>query len=261
MPAYLLSFPDYIRQSIRAFPNPAFPKNLAFYQSGNKDHKKVILIINGFKANKNFIALLKAFKRLHLKFPNWEIRAIGKLPDKSKSHVREILKFIKANHIQDKIITSGPTNDIFSEFAQSDIHAIPSLSEGCPTVVLEAMSMGVPSVGYEDCPGTNQLIEHEINGLLASSDDRITGLKLVLSQLMSSSDLRQKLGQQAFEDSKKFEPHNIYDQWEQLFIEAAEYKKDTNRLYKEQVNINQEHAMHALRSRKLLMEKIMKKDI
>jgi glycosyltransferase involved in cell wall biosynthesis len=258
MPTYSLSFPDYIRQSIRAFPNPAFPKNLVSYPRSLNNSKKVILIINGFKANKNFITLLKAFKRLYSKFPNWEIKAVGKLPDESQPYIQEIMKFIEVNDIRDKVVISGPTSDIFSEYAQADIHIIPSLSEGCPTVVLEAMSMGVPSIGYEDCPGTNALIQHEINGLLSSSDDRVTGLELVLNQLMSSFDLRERLGKQAFEDSKRFEPHNIYDQWEQLFLEASEYKKDTSRLFKEQVEINQEHAMHALRIRKLIMDKIMK---
>jgi glycosyltransferase involved in cell wall biosynthesis len=256
MPAYSLSFPDYIRQSIRAFLNPAFPKKLVSYPRGINSLKNVILIINGFKVHKNFIALLKAFKRLYSKFPNWEIRAVGKLPDKNKLHVKEIMKYIKINHLQDKVIISGPTNDIFSEYAQSDIHVIPSLSEGCPTVVLEAMSMGVPSVGYEDCPGTNELIQHEINGLLSSSDDRITGLEFVLNQLMSSSDLRDRLGKQAFEDSKRFEPHNIYDQWEQLFIEAAEYKNDPGRLFREQLAIDPERAMHARRMRNKLVQQI-----
>jgi glycosyltransferase involved in cell wall biosynthesis len=258
MPTYLLSFPDYIRQNIRAFPNPAFRKNLASYPRSINSARRVILIINGFKVNKNFIALLKAFKRLSSKFPNWGIRVVGKLPDKNKSHVKEIMKFIKANQIQGKVAICGPTNDIWSEYAQSDIHVIPSLSEGCPTVVLEAMSMGIPSIGYEDCPGTNELIQHETNGMLASSNDRVAGLELVLTHLMSSSHLRERLGKQAFEDSKKFEPHNIYDQWEQLFIEASEYKKDTSRLFKEQAKINQESAMHALRLRKRMMDKILK---
>jgi glycosyltransferase involved in cell wall biosynthesis len=166
------------------------------------------------------------------------------------------MKFIKVNHLQDKVVVSGPTNDIFSEYAQSDIHVIPSLSEGCPTVVLEAMSMGVPSVGYEDCPGTNELIQHEINGLLAPSDDRVIGLELVLHQLMSSSDLRDRLGKQAFEDSKRFEPHKIYDQWEQLFIEAAEYKNDPERLFQEQLTIDPERAMHARRMRNKLVQQL-----
>jgi glycosyltransferase involved in cell wall biosynthesis len=145
---------------------------------------------------------------------------------------------------------------MYAEYAASHIHVISSLSEGCPTVVLEAMSAGLPSVGFADCPGTNELIRHESNGLLASPEDRVTGLESVLGKLMSSPELRNRLGSQALEDSKAFEPKNIYDQWELLFFEGARYKNDPSRLFREQMAIDPERAMHARRMREKLVQEI-----
>ncbi|MGH8523459.1 MAG: glycosyltransferase family 4 protein [Gammaproteobacteria bacterium] len=51
----------------------------------------------------------------------------------------------------------GPVDDIFADLAAAHLHVISSLSEGCPTSILEAMATGLPSVGFADCPGTNQL--------------------------------------------------------------------------------------------------------
>jgi glycosyltransferase involved in cell wall biosynthesis len=116
------------------------------------------------------------------------------------------------------------------------------------------MSVGLPSIGFSDCPGTNELIRHEVNGLLATAEDRVAGLEAVLRRLMSSPELRSRLGQKAFEDSKAFDPQKIYDQWEQLFYEAADYKNDPERLMREQMAIDAERALHAKRMRFRLLQ-------
>jgi glycosyltransferase involved in cell wall biosynthesis len=256
MPRYALSFPHYIRPQICTYPNPAFPQNLISNPAGNPKQRKTILNVNGFKANKNLITLLQAFGNLASDFPKWDIKVIGKSPFGKEPHKRALLDFIENNHLKDRVLITGPVDDVYSHYAAAHIHAISSLSEGCPTVVLEAMSVGLPSVGYADCSGTNELIRHESNGLLAEPEDRVGGLEGALRRMMSSSELRSRLGSQALSDSKDFDPKKIYDQWEQLFIEAAEYKNDPGRLFREQLAIDPERAMHARRMRNKLVQQI-----
>jgi glycosyltransferase involved in cell wall biosynthesis len=118
------------------------------------------------------------------------------------------------------------------------------------------MATGLPSIGFSDCPGTNQLIQHEKNGLLALPEDRVTSLENAMRKLMSSAAMRARMGRQALEDSKAFDPNRIYDQWETLFLEAAEYKKDPGRLLREQVAIDPERALHAQRCRKNVLKSV-----
>ena len=47
----------------------------------------------------------------------------------------------------------------------SDIFVFPSLSEGLPNVVIEAMMSGLPVIA-SDIPGNSDLISHNINGIL-----------------------------------------------------------------------------------------------
>ena len=48
---------------------------------------------------------------------------------------------------------------------------VPSLKEGFPTVVLEAMSYGIPVVGY-NIGGLPELVRHGLDGLLVPATDR-----------------------------------------------------------------------------------------
>ncbi|MEZ4551232.1 MAG: glycosyltransferase [Desulfobacterales bacterium] len=127
---------------------------------------------------------------------------------------------------------------------------------GCPTCVLEAMATGVPSIGFADCPGTNELIQHGENGILVSPEDRVGNLSQALHQLMASAEKRLNMGKRAWRDGRQFDPDTIYDQWEQLFYEMAEYKDDPERLFREQMAVDPEKAMHARRMRVKLIKQL-----
>src|SRR5690606_20679924 len=119
--------------------------------------------------------------------------------------------------------------------------------------VLEAMATGVPSIGFADCPGTNELIVHGSNGLLADAADRIEGLASALRRLMGSAEERARMGAQARDDARSFEPAQVYDQWERTLREAAEYAEASDCLLKEQQRVDFERVLHAIRVRSSLM--------
>lgn len=254
MPGYADTFAPHIRPQIRIYPNPAFPQTTKADPAGEKAHRKTIIIINGFKENKNLITLLEAFARISEVFPEWDVKVIGKAPNATNPQHKAILNFIEMHNLQARVLIVGPSDDLYVQYAAAHIHVIASLSEGCPTVVLEAMSVGLPSIGYDDCPGTNELIRHESNGLLAAGEDRINSLEVALRQLITSPEQRRALGRQALDDSTAFHPKKIYDQWEQLFYETAEYKHNPGRLFDEQKAIDPEKAMHNRRMREKMMQ-------
>ena len=189
-------------------------------------------------------------------FPEWDLKIVGHMSPKQE-YAKRVLDCIETNYISERVHLTGASDDVFSHYAQAQIHVIASLSEGCPTVVLEAMSMGLPSVGYADCPGTNELIQHERNGLLVSPEDRVIDLRNALARLMSSSELRARLGEQALRDSHNFSPKTVYDKWERMFYEAAAYKNNPEKLFHEQAEVSSEHALHARRMRKRLYEQLL----
>ena len=257
MDSYIQSFPDYIKPRVKAFSNPSCPQDL-IAAPGRNDAQKVIINIGGMKRNKNLLCLIDSFAPLAHKFPDWIIKIYGKINTNNvnKSYIDEVYKRINSYNLNKQIQICGPSEDIFEKFINSHIHAITSLSEGCPTCVLEAMATGVPSIGFDDCSGTNELIKNGKNGLLVLHTDRVNNFSHALRKLMVSAELREEMGKKAWKDSKSFAPKRIYDQWEQLFYEAAEYKSDPNRLFRQQMDINPEKALHARRMREKLIREI-----
>ena len=254
MHSYLKSFPKYIQNRVIPFSNPASPKIEGIQKQELNKKRNTIININGFKSNKNLISLVKAFARISNRYPEWYLKVVGKLPQGIVSHEKEVLDYIKTEGIGDRVIINGPTDNMYKEYKEAQIHVISSLSEGCPTVVLEAMSVGIPSIGYSDCSGTNELIVHEQNGLLADPSDRVGSLEQELRRLMDNNNYREELGNNALKDSASFHPKRIYDLWENLFYKAAEDKKNPQRLLNEQMAVDPEKALHSRRMRAKLMK-------
>ncbi|WP_081647440.1 glycosyltransferase [Thioalkalivibrio sp. ALR17-21] len=254
MPGYADSFAAFQQPQIHAMPNSCPKVDVRACPDQSLDGRWRILLVNGFKDNKNLVDAVAAFARLALQHPDWVLRVVGKAPSWEAPHAKQVAEILDENALWERFEIAEATDDIAAEYCGTHIHLIASLSEGCPTVVLEAMAAGLPSVGFEDCPGTNELIRHEENGLLARADDRVAGLAGALARLMADPEWRATLGRQAGQDAADFDPCHTYDQWEQLLTEAAGYRDNPDRLFREQYGLDPERALHARRMRHKILE-------
>ncbi len=82
-----------------------------------------------------------------------------------------------------------------AQFARADIFVLPSLAEGIPVVLMEAMSSGVPCVSTP-VNGIPELIQHERTGLLATPGD-VESLAAQLRRLIREPGLRRSLAEAA----------------------------------------------------------------
>jgi glycosyltransferase involved in cell wall biosynthesis len=105
--------------------------------------KKRICFIGRFSKEKNLELLLKCFNLIN----NIELVIIGS----------EIINDYKKNK---NIIWRGLLNkeEIIKELYDCDYLIVPSISEGLPFVILEAMNIGIPCI-YSNIMGANELIK------------------------------------------------------------------------------------------------------
>lgn len=109
----------------------------------------------------------------------------------------------------------GARADAIDIIASLDVLVSSSLWEGLPTVILEAMALGIPVVAT-DIPGTRELICHEHTGLLAPPRDP-AALAQAMVQLVSDRGLARRLAATAREHVTQFTIDAAARQYERLY--------------------------------------------
>lgn len=134
------------------------------------------------------VLLVQACARLRDQGLNFSLTLVGDGPD--RPHVEAA---IEQFGLQKVVKLTGSLNQqaVRAQFQQADIFVLPSLAEGIPVVLMEAMSSGVPCVSTP-VNGIPELIQHERTGLLATPGD-LDSLCTQLQRLIQDPALRQKL--------------------------------------------------------------------
>lgn len=97
------------------------------------------------------------------------------------------------------VVESGQMQELYAEH---DVFLFPSLMEGLPSVLLEAMAAGMPVITSETC-GMPDIVENEYNGLLIPPANAASIEEAIL-RLANSQELREKLGGAARETMKRY---------------------------------------------------------
>ena len=160
--------------------------------------------------------LIEAFSKINKDFPNWRIDIWGGIVD--KKYYNKLKELISKYNIEKKVKLCGTTSEVNSVLINSDIFAFPSSYEGFPLALTEAMSAGLPCVGFKTCSAVNELIVDDETGILC--DDGVMGFAEGLKKLMQNKEKRIILGTAAKEEMKKFAAEKIWDEWEFLINEC-----------------------------------------
>lgn len=177
--------------------------------SAQKDTYKILFVGRLSKNHKRPHLLIEAFAGLADEFPNWNVELWG--AEDGKAYYKELQLLIKKHHLENRVFLKGPTNDVPSVLQQGDIFAFPSAYEGFGLALGEAMSMGVPAVGYKSCSAVNELIKDGENGYLC--EDGIEPLRIALQKIMKNQQIRMQMGKGAKISMEKYSSKAIWNEW------------------------------------------------
>lgn len=213
----LPSFVDHIKsrfpeQKVVVIGNVVPQYDVTADLKANKARHKIIFIGRLVKNHKRPHLLIKAFAKVAEQFPNWGLELWG--AESNKTYTKSLQHMIERNGLQSRIHLKGVTRDVAAVLREGDIFVLPSAYEGFGLSLAEAMSMGLPAVGYRECPAVNELIEDGENGLLCANG--VDALAEALQKLMSNKDLRIYYGINAKKSIEKYAAENIWSAWEAL---------------------------------------------
>jgi colanic acid/amylovoran biosynthesis glycosyltransferase len=149
-----------------------------------------LLCVGRLAPAKGQVLLVQACARLRDAGQAFHLTMVGAGPDRER-----IEKTIALLRLQQHITLTGALNQeaVRTHFQEADVFVLPSLAEGIPVVLMEAMSSGVPCIS---CPvnGIPELIQHERTGLLATPGD-VVSLAAQLQRLIADPGLRRALAE------------------------------------------------------------------
>lgn len=91
---------------------------------------------------------------------------------------------------------------------------IPSLYEGFPNVVMEALNRNIPVLGDKRCSGVNKLVINNINGFLY--DD----LEKSLRHIMENSETMKSLRQNCQKTIENYNMNAVHELWYENIVDV-----------------------------------------
>lgn len=209
-----VGYNSHIRKNMTVIPNPvSSPKLNLSDRSSLNGERKTILSIGRLVMQKDHKTLIEAFSALTEKFPDWDLRIVG------DGELRPQLEAqVNALGLHRRIQLANITQNIEEEYLNAQIFAMPSIFESFGLVTAEALTYGVPAIGFADCSGTNELIKQDHNGILVQGSSRAAALAEGLSSLMNSPELRKRLGSAGPDSMAEYSTDKICDKWENLLL-------------------------------------------
>lgn len=138
----------------------------------------VIMSTGQLSIRKNHEVIIRALAKINEQNVKYLIVGFGELENYLKNLAKEL-------NIEDRIVFAGYRNDVKEILHAVDAFAFPSLQEGLPVSLMEAMAVGLPIV-CSNIRGNVDLIENNINGYLYRNDD-IEGFAEGINKLVNNS--------------------------------------------------------------------------
>ena len=186
--SYRKFLPDSFSGECRVITNPIEEIDEAYLvqHSNEKSRYKIIHIGRLDTACKQQHIAIDIFSNLAEKYPTWDLEFWGIGNDFERLN----LKILELG-LSERIFLRGFTDDPIARMLDADIFIFPSKYEGFGLALAEAMSVGLPSIGFVTCSGVNELIIHGENGFLANDQKDMV---LYLEQLINNPLLREQMG-------------------------------------------------------------------
>lgn len=149
-----------------------------------------MICVGRIAPEKNILCFLDVVKRL--KFDGKRIK-IDWYGHKEGEYAEECLKKVRELGVEDMIAFHEAVKDIRDKYRQADVFCLPSLFEGFPNVVCEAMSCGLPVLCSRVCDNPS-IVEEGVNGFLFDPTNVDEMTQVIEHFLDSSKERRIEMG-------------------------------------------------------------------
>jgi glycosyltransferase involved in cell wall biosynthesis len=192
----------------------ALDRDAARKELGIPPDRPVIGTVGGLTSKKGHRVLVRAARLLADRHPEALVVIVG-LPIDPEPVRREIARA----GLDDRVVLAGYVPRAASLMPAFDLFCLPSLFEGMPVSLLEAMSLGLPSVATS-VGGVPEVVEDGRDALVVPPGDP-TALAQAIGRLLDDRALRDRLGARAATTASRFGMAGMVRRLEEVYDEAV----------------------------------------
>lgn len=127
----------------------------------------LVVTIGRMSVEKNQQALLDAWPTVLKEFPEAKLAIVGTGPLQNAIEA----SVVQAN-LQSSVVLTGQVSNPYPLLNRADLFVLPSLHEGQPVVLFEAMALDIP-VAASDCPGSLEAMDIGYGKSISSSSEKL----------------------------------------------------------------------------------------
>jgi glycosyltransferase involved in cell wall biosynthesis len=184
---------------------------------GLRESDVLMLSVGNLTPRKGHVVLVEALKRLQsegFEIP-WHLAIVGEGPERHRLET-----MISSARLEKRIHLLGARTDIPDMQAAADVFVLPSLWEGLPLVILEAM-FGGNAIVASNISGVPEAIDHGTHGVLVPAGDPVA-LADGLAGVLRDPAYRRRLADAALERARTcFTIDAMTSAYEQLYMRHA----------------------------------------
>ncbi|MEA3350817.1 MAG: glycosyltransferase [Chloroflexota bacterium] len=198
-------------------PQEMFPKNNVTKTRQNlgvAEYAHLLISVGRLTSQKGHGYMLAAFPQVLAHLPKTVLALVGDGPRRE-----ELEQQARASKIEAGVRFLGTRDDVYRLLSAADVFVLPSVSEGMPMSLLEAMGMGVPVVASH-LEGIADVVENGQHGLLVPPGE-VKLLAEAIIRLLENDGLRKRLAQSAQQLVREaYTLDRMCEQYEELFFET-----------------------------------------
>ncbi len=201
--AYNLAF----KHGFQAKDNVVIPNPIMLDQENIAEKEDVILFVGRLSKEKRVIDLLEAFAKINAKHKDYALWVVGDGPE-----MAALKAAVVGLGLNEKVVFWGLQTSPKQFYLKAKIFVLPSVSEGFPNVLLEAMNYNNIVIS-SNCPmGPAEIIENGSNGFLYEPKD-VDSLAALLSDVIDNFQAYGDIKLRAAEKLKEYSLPIIAAEW------------------------------------------------
>ncbi len=194
------------KHKLMFLPNP-LPAAKPEHNPAIEVRENLILFTGRLHPQKSIDTLIKAFAQIENP-RDWRLCIIGDGP--LRANLENLAKNL---NLKDRIEFTGRTQDPYPYYARAKIFVLPSLYEGTPNALLEAMSCGAVPIISNQVIGAQEFISNSEQIFDVGNEQ---SLALKLAHIMHDTNTLEIYRESALQNVKSLEPNAVFQIWDQL---------------------------------------------